>query len=254
MKQLLHFEFRKLFRSKAFYVCVAISIAFILISALTVKAMEPELKKIDPNYQTTYTGLTMLKGAFSNGSISILGGIMIAILVTEDFTSDTLKNVYARGYSRQHVFYAKVVSALVAFLIMLFADMALSVLFGSIMFDGLGAAGENYVGACFATIFLALAYFSIFFAISYLSRKLSLGITLCIVTPLALTLLLSLGDTLISKVADFKLSDYWLDGRLSQMALDNVSGGNILGAFIISVIVIVVMTLLISAVNRKRDN
>ena len=143
MKQLLRFEFRKLFRSKAFYVCCAISVAFILITALTTKALEPELKKLDENYQSVYSGLTMLKDVFSNGQIAILGGIMISILVCEDFTSDTLKNVYARGYTRQHVFYAKVVSTLSAYFIVIFADMLLSVLFGTFMFDGFGTAGSN---------------------------------------------------------------------------------------------------------------
>ena len=253
MKELLRFEFRKLFRSKAFYICTAISIIFILISALTVKAMAEELKKVDPNYNTIYTGLSMIKDVFSNGQIAILGGIMVSILVCEDFTSDTLKNVYARGYSRQNVFFAKVIAVLVAYCVMFFADIVLSLLFGTFMFDGFGTAGANYVGAFFGLLILALAYFTIFFTISYLSRKLSLAITFCIIAPLGVSLLLALGDTLISKVADFKFSDYWIDGRLKQMALTDVEGGQIVGAFVISLIVIAGMTLLVSLVNRKRD-
>lgn len=253
MKQLLHFEFRKLFRSKAFYVCLSISVAFILITALTMKALEPELKKFDENYQSTYTGLSMLKDVFSNGQIALLGGIMIAILVSEDFTSDTLKNVYARGYSRQHVFYAKVISVLSAFFIMLFADMILSILFGTLMFDGFGTTGTNYVGAFFGILMTSLAYFTIFFTISYLCRKLSLAITLCIVGPIAISLLLALGDNLVSKLGDFKFTDYWLDGRLTQMAQENVGGGQIAGAIVISVIVIALFTCLVSLINRHRD-
>ena len=253
MKQLLRFEFRKLFRSKAFYVCVAISIAFILLTVLIVKAMEVELKKVDPNYDTVYTSLSLIKGVFSNGQISILGGIMISILVCEDFTSDTLKNVYARGYSRQSVFGAKLIVSLVAYMIMFFAGVLLSLISGAVLFDGFGTAGANYVGAFIATILLVLAYFSIFFTISYLSRKLSLAITFCIIAPLGVSLLLSLGDVLVAKLGDFKLTDYWIDGRLTQMSQYDVSGGNIIGAVIISLVVIAGMTLLISLVNRKRD-
>lgn len=253
MKQLLRFEFRKLFRSKAFYVCFAISVAFILITALTMKALEPELKKLDENYQSVCSGLTMLKDVFSNGQIAILGGIMISILVCEDFTSDTLKNVYARGYTRQQVFYAKVVSTLSAYFSVIFADMLLSVLFGTFMFDGFGTAGSNYVGAFFGTLFLALAYFAIFFTISYLCRKLALAITLCIVGPIGMSLILALGDNLVSKLGDFKFSDYWLDGRLKQMAQIDVGGGQIAGAIIISVIVIAGFACLVSLVNRHRD-
>lgn len=253
MRQLLRFEFRKLFKSRAFYVCFAISVAFILITALTMKALEPELKKLDENYQSLYSGLTMLKDVFSNGQIAILGGIMIAILVCEDFGSDTLKNVYARGYSRQNVFYAKVVAVLTAYMIMLFADMVLSLLFGTFMFDGFGTAGNNYVGAFFGILFISLAYFAIFFAISYLCRKLSLAITFCIVGPIAMSLLLSLGDTLVSKLGDFKFSDYWLDGRMKQMIQTDVGGGQIAGAIIVSVIVIAGFACLVALINRHRD-
>lgn len=254
MKQLLRFEFRKLFQSKAFYICVAISIAFILITALTMKLIPEDLKNATPGLQTSYTGLTMLKDVYNNGSISILGGVMIAILVTEDFGADTLKNVYARGYTRQNVFYAKAISALTAFLCMLLVDMLLSLLFGSVLFDGFGVAGTNYALAFIATIFLSLAYFSIFFTVSYLFRKLSLGITFCIVIPMATSLLLVLVDTVIANInKDWSISNYWLDGRLAQMARLDVAGGDIAGAFVISILVIASMTLLISLVNRKRD-
>lgn len=253
MKQLLRFEFRKLLRSKAFYVCLAISVAFILITALTVKVMASELTKVDPNYNTTYTGLSMIKDAFSNGSFTILGGIMISILVCEDFSSDTLKNIYARGYSRQNVFFAKLISCLVAFFSVYVIDVLLSLLFGTFLFDGFGTAGTNYVGSLIGIIFLSLAYFVIFFTISYLCRKLSLAITFCIIGPLGMNLLLNLGDTLIKKLGDFKISEYWIDGRLTQMAKADVSGGQIIGAVVISVVVIALMGVLVFLINRKRD-
>ena len=68
-----------------------------------------------------------------------------------------------------------------------------------------------------------------------------------------MNLLLNLGDTLIKKLGDFKISEYWIDGRLTQMAKADVSGGNIIGAVVISVVVIGLMGVLVFLINRKRD-
>lgn len=258
MLNLLKFEFRKLFRSKAFWVCLGLSLGFILLSCIATKALEAAMGTITDEsgnvlVETKIYGTTLLKGSFGSGSVSIIGGVMVAILICEDYVGDTIKNVYSKGYSRDNVFFAKFISGLVAFMIMVLSGMILSFLAGSFLFDGVGQVGENFVGSLFAIIFLAMAYYVIFFGVSILMKKLSSAIAINIVGPLGITLVFTLVDSLL-KIKDFKISEVWIDTRLTQMASVNVVTSDMIGAFIISLIVIAAMGAVSYLVNHKRDN
>lgn len=252
MKQLLRFEFRKLFRAKSFIVCSLISFALILISVLTYKALSGVIN--DPSIiETGYTGLLMLKSSYNNGSVTLIGSIMISLLVCDDYTNDTLKNVYAKGYTKENVFLAKMISSLTAFLIMLLGGMILSFFFGCVFFDGVGEAGSNYAGSMIAIILIALAYFTIFFSIAILLRKLSLSITINIIGPIGMTAILALADSIL-KIKDFSLTSYWLDGRLTELSKLTPETSSVIGGVVVAIVVIAGFFSLGYFIHRKRDN
>ena len=66
----------------------------------------------------TPTSFSLLKGAATSSLTTILA-IFLSIFVTEDYTSDTIKNVYSKGHSRDRVFFAKCISAFAASIIMI---------------------------------------------------------------------------------------------------------------------------------------
>ena len=103
MTDLLHLEFRRLFRAKSFYICTVISLAMILISAATTKVMlnlikveefEQEFGEAMTTALVVPTSFSMLK-TIGSSSLSTILAIFLSIFVTEDYTSDTIKNIYA---------------------------------------------------------------------------------------------------------------------------------------------------------------
>ena len=102
MNNLIKFEFRKLFKSKSFYICLLICIGLVLLSGLTTKIMVESREVID--LPSKYS---MLQGAVSFGNITLISAIYTALFVCEDESSNTLKNIYAKGYTRGNVFISK---------------------------------------------------------------------------------------------------------------------------------------------------
>ena len=257
MAKLLRFELRKLFQNKVFYICIAISLVMIIITTLTFKAFSDliaqaaeETGTLEPS--TIYTSLSLLKSAFSNGNISLVGGVMIAILVSEDYTNDLTKNIYSKGYSREQLYFSKYITYLVAFLIMMIIGMIASFFFGFAL-DGLGTMGENYILSILGIIIIGIAFYTIYFGIAILLKKLGGAIAIGIIGPTVISLLLAMADSFI-KVDNFKMSEYWLDTRVSLLAQDDVSLKVFAISLVIALVVIAAMAVPSFLVNRKRDN
>ena len=145
MKALLKFELRKLLRNKAFFICLGIAVALITISLLINKVIfdsgliEYAEQEIPEEYAEQYAeslsalkesfnGIMMLKNLLANTSnllnnTLVISGITISLIVCEDFTGDTIKNIYSKGYSRTQVYFAKLVSSLIAFMAIILSGM-----------------------------------------------------------------------------------------------------------------------------------
>ena len=261
MTNLLRFEFRKLFKNKAFYICTAVSLFFVLISAITIKSMHDlyytsvviEGGEEPVNSLYGMTGLSMLKSGFSNGALATVGAIMVSLIVVEDYYHDTMKNIYAKGYKKDFVFFSKYIVSLVAFFIGFVLCSLLSLLLGATMFDGIGSAGENYAFSIIGLLFVFLAFHAIFFSVTFLIRKTGGAIALNIVGPSAVTLILTMIDSFI-KDNDFTLTDYWISSLSSELSNKDVELSTCFTALIVSTIVIAIFITISFFVNKKRDN
>lgn len=108
MRKLLQFEFRKLRQQKSFYICCFLLIVFVLLSALLNKIILEH--SADPIQAPTGTdGIT---SALASGNITLIIGIFTALFVCEDFTDGIIKNIYAKGYSRNKVYFSKLIVVL----------------------------------------------------------------------------------------------------------------------------------------------
>ena len=257
MAKLIRFEFRKLFQNKAFYICTAICLAMILITTLTYKAFADLIAQAaeetgTPAPSTNYTSFVLLKSAFSNGSMAMIGGIMTALLVSEDYTNDLTKNIYSKGYSREQLYLSKYVVCLVAFLIMMFVGMLVAFFFGFAL-DGLGTMGDNYILSVLGIILVGIAYFTIFFGVAILVKKTGGSIAICIIGPTVVSLLLTMVDSFIN-IENFNFSDYWLDNRVAMLSAADVEPKVFLITLGIAALFIVAMFIPSFLVNRKRDN
>lgn len=257
MARLIRFEFRKLFQNKAFYICVAISLVMTIIITLTYKAFNDliaqaveETGQIAPS--SNYTSFILLKSSFNNGYVAMIGGVMTALLVSEDYTNDLTKNIYSKGYSREELYISKYVACLVAFLILMLAGMVASFFFGFAL-DGLGQADKNYALSILGIILVGIAYYTIFFGIAILLKKVGGAIAISIIGPTVISLLLAMGDTFLN-LDEFKMSEYWLDSRVTLLAQDEVEVKVFVVTLVIALVLIVAMIIPSFLINRKRDN
>ena len=258
MKNVLHLEFRRLFRSKAFYICILISLALILISAATSKLLlnavntEELPEGVNVSALMVPTGLSMMKGIGSS-SVTMLLAVFVSLFVAEDYTSDTIKNIYSRGYSKTEVFVSKYIVTFVGCTIFIVATALFSLLIGSTFFEGMGSAGTNYVGS-FLTILLCLvAYFTIYFAVAASLQRTGASIGISIFGPMIVGLLFSLFSAML-KIDDVDLGDYWLTDRVTILQQTNVAGKEIWIGCVIAVIVIAAGITIGYFLHKKKES
>ena len=249
------FEFRKLFRNKAFYICLGITLFLLVINAATAKAMAEIMKEameeIGQPYESAYSGLSLVKSVFSNNT-SIIEGVLVTIIVCEDFVGDIVKNIYSKGYSRTQVYFAKLISSLAAFTAVVVAGMIISFMTGVVLFGTIGTVDKSYFPSIICIFLLSWAYFAIYFAIAMLFKKIAPSIILCVIGPTAVTLLLAMADAFLNK-SDFNISDYWISSQMSYQSLSVVENKTIFTSIILSLSLIALFITLSFVLNEKRD-
>lgn len=258
MKNLLRFEYRRLFRAKVFFICMGIAALLVVLSAVTTKVLLTALESAEemtealgaPALQAP-TALALLKGV-GNSSLTLIMAIFVTIFVSEDFSGDIIKNVYSKGYTRESVFFAKYLSSLTGCLIMTLTNALLSLLLGVIFFDGFGAAGKNFAGSLIAILLLIIAFHAIYFAITISLHRTGGSIALAILAPTVISGALMLVDSLL-KSDKYLLSDYWLDGRLNKMAEHDVESVDVVTSIVIALVFIAIALLIGFFVHRKRE-
>ena len=175
----------------------------------------------------------------SNGMLTLIIGIFTAIFVTEDFSCGTIKNIYARGYSRNVVYLSKYIVSTISALIFLGTSLLTCVLISSALFNGPAAYNTTHLNSILLQMLLIIAYNSLFFVISIIIGKLGSSIAFIIVGPSMISLMLTLVDSFLN-MNNIKLNDFWLENCLSSIQTANCSNSTVIGAFTVSIIVIVI--------------
>ncbi len=247
MNNMLKFEFRRLIKSKVFLLCLIVSALGVIVVSVTTKLFIAGMT--DGDSGKVYA-LDLLKNLASN--YSLLAAIFVTLFVCEDYTSETIKNIYSKGYTRPCVFWSKYLSSLAGCLSFILLNIVMEFLLGVIFFDGIGKAGQNYALSILTIILLLLAYHAMYFAFGISIRKTGGAIALSILAPTGIELLLTLADT-VYKNKKFSFFDYWISGRLSAMMDANVAGKEIVAGVIIAVVVIGAFVTASYFVNEQRD-
>ena len=257
MNKLLSLEFRRLLRAKSFYICTAIALIMILISAATSKMLLNIASSEEFNEAFggaaihAPTSLSMLKGVASS-SLTVILAIFLSIFTAEDYSADTIKNIYAKGISRDEVFFSKYVSAIAATLVMFLVCALFSLVMGKAMFGEFGTAGKNYVGSMFAILLSVIAYATIYFTIAICLKKTGASIAISIIGPIVLSLLLTLVNVAI-KSDTINISNYWLDGRMGILEMVDVSGKDLLIGFIVAAVALLGAGAIGFVINRGSE-
>lgn len=201
MKNLLKFEYSKLFKQKSFYVCTILILVFSTIGMLLSRALS---KSLEMDFSPEY----ILLNAFSESNFTMISGIFLVLFVCTDFDNGTIKNIYSRGFSKTKVYFAKLIASFTAIIIMFVITLLFTLIISCILFTGTAEAG-NYILLIFGQLILLLASSSFVIAITFLFKKIGPAITIAILGPILISTLLSLLDAFL-KNNDLSFESYWL--------------------------------------------
>lgn len=249
MKQLLKLECRKLFKRKSFYICGAIMLVLLFLSMLTTNALmdlSPELGTL-----LAVNGVDSMLSSLDSASFVLIISIVTVLAVSDDFDQNTIKNVYAKGYSRIGVYFSKMISAWFGATLLFVAVMLLAFLLGSAFF-GVGTISAKAFGLIGGQFWVMLANVTIFASIALMLRKVGGSIAICIVGTTFIGVILALIDVFI-QIDGFTLSDYWIDGFLVSLTSLSVDGERIAVCLIGATIYLILFFLLGMFVHKKRD-
>lgn len=238
MLKLLKFEFHKLIRQKSTYICILIPFIFLFLGILINK-----LIYMNDNAQIPTT-INILKTSLATTNLTLILAIFIAINVTEDYTEQTIKNIYGKGYSRESVYLTKYIIIILYTLINVIIIYLSSLLIGNIFFE-LGNI-DNLITNLISQAIIILAYSFLSYLIAASFKKTSPAIACSILIPLIITLLFNTLDSLL-KLENIKLANYWLDSFLTN--INNNSNISIIIMAIIYTFIFFVSGLII---NKKQ--
>ena len=253
MKNLLKFEFHKLFRQKSFYICTAIMFAFSFLAVIIIEVLinnaPVDMSELITKPQSCWD---ILLSTIDNSNLILISSIFIAIFICEDFSSGTIKNIYARGFSKSNVFAAKLIVVATAALIMFGVNLIFSLLVG-LIFYGTGPLDIKYIWLILSQIPLVLANTAFTFAICMISKKIGPSIAISILGIMIIGLFFSLADAALT-LDSFKIADLWLDGMLAKLISPAATAAEIERALACCVVYIVSFIVISYNINKKQEN
>ena len=251
MKELLKLQLRKLTKQKSLYICLAIMLALVLLSAVAYKIMMASsisLGDIAPELSDV-TGIFFTLTTLSNADFFIILGIVVAITYCYDYEEHTVKNIFAKGYSRTSLFFSKVISILCATAFMFVCCFVFAFAVGTIFF-GIGEGNLlSMLGLVGIQFLICLAYSAFFVFICTICKKMAVAIAINIVAPLVISLVLMLADSIV-KLSSLKIAGFWLDGMITNLTSLGASLTSILIGVVGAVLYFVIF-IICGAVSSK---
>lgn len=230
MKNLLKFEYHKLFTSKVFYICCILSAALVGVYAITTNEL---LGSTVSNYPTA----DFVVKVMNNSYISIILAIFIAIFACSDFTHETTKVILSKGYSRQNIFLSKLICVLSASLIMFIFSIIIAFIIGTTTYAYTGISTSLFKILCVQAIII-LAFSSLFFMVSMILKKAGSAIAINIVSTMIISVLLMVINQVLN-IKKFSLDSYWLGSLFSNVSAISVSHELLMRGLVCSIIYII---------------
>ena len=235
MLTLLRFEFRKLLRMKAFYICFIISFALLFLTLYTTKLFYDGFS----DYFIPPTNFSMVQEAISNSSILLILAILTSIYVCDDFSNGTIKNIIGKGYSRNNIFLSKyIVSTIYSILFVIIAYLV-SCLLGIIFWDNYASITSLEFSSLLIQLLLVIAYNSIYFTLAFKFTKNGICIALNILGPTIVSLITMFLDAIVDK-DNFTTNKYWIDSIMSSIQYGEILKEDLITSLIAGSIYIVI--------------
>lgn len=245
MGKLISFEFRKLLQQKSFYICFAIVLALIGLSA----AVNANLKDNEA-FAIVFTVASFTKSALTSSSFFMVLGVFVALYCCDDVANNTLKNLYSRGYSRGQVYFSKYIVSLCASI----AAAAVTFLFAFIVGKASANTGESdkLFGSIVCQLLLVVAYHAVFFSLATIIGKVGGSVAINIIGPMLVLTVLTLITSLL-KLDSVNLGDYWLESAINGLTATAIEGKAFIKAVVMSVIYTAAFVPIGYVINKKKE-
>ena len=240
MHRLNRFNIHNLFKQKSFYICTIVLLA---LSILTTVA-EVVAAKLITHKSLILNSNDVITSFLSASSFELFVAIFIALFFTLDVSNGTMKNIIARGFSRESVFKSKFVVIMFGVTLMFIISFILSYIVtfavgGKIVMlnsDTLGKIGINYLNI--------IGIASVYTLISSLVSKASGALVASILTNfLAPTVLFTI-DTLLKLNTNISISKFWISNATNNKGITVI---------IICVAYIVISYILGIIISRRKE-
>ena len=224
MRNLLRFEFRKLLTMKSFWICTAISLFLAFLTFAVIKASlsligdaatqmgELGDTVVIPDVVNSVTVQNVMLSAIDGSSLILLMSIFTIIFVCDDYGKQkTVKNVYAHGFSRTQVFFAKSIVVLAACAAAFLIVYLLVFAFAAVMFP---FGEEAFAFQSIPTQFLAfMANIAFTLFLSFAFKNIALSIVTFLFGPSIVDMILTVidavnGNTGLIKSRSFLFSNF----------------------------------------------
>lgn len=249
MLRLLSAESYKLKKSKSFYISAIVMAALILLmygmitladniqqgkmengtAGITVTTNDTQSETASGSMWDSLGVMEMLQQTFSGNLVSSILAVFVSIFTIYEYGSGMIKNVVGKGCSRTAVFLSKLVSAILAAVIITLIGIAATLLCGR-FFIGAHAFAGNFWPDFFIYIGLQLllvcALAAVYVLVGEASRNLAAGISIGIGIAVFPALLFA-GLDMACKDYGFTPSDFWVETRGANCPLEGFTAGYI---------------------------
>ncbi len=254
MSYLLRSDFYRLIRSKSLYICTLAALALSAINLYTIKwaaNMSGDMGQVYASFLPK-DGITYGLKAFADGNTQIIIGIITAIFVVAEFSHGTMKNVISKGFSRIQIYLSKLITMIVAVLILLFACFLLSTINATMISGTLGDFSWNSLKTLGIELLLNMAVTSIFVFVAMAIKNLGGVIAINILGILSFGPLIF---TLLEYIFDGKITftKYSLFNNISFYIQNSATGLDYLRSAIVAIVYLIVTTALGIYIFIKSD-
>lgn len=245
MGKLICFELRKILRQKSLYICLAIVLGLIGLSAVVNASLEK-----NPEFDILFTVASFTKSALSSSSFFMILGIFVALYCCDDISNNTLKNLYSRGYSRSRVFFSKYVVSLLVSEVLACLCFLFAFLTGRA--SASEAAGANVAGSVFSQLVIVVAYHAVYFSVATIIGKVGGSVAVNIAGPMLILTVLTLITSLL-KLENVSLGDYWLDSAMQGLTAAAVQTKAYVKAVVMGIVYTAVFVPVGYVMNKKKE-
>ena len=192
VKSMLKLDFRRMFKSKLFYILIACALVMPILMTVMMSMMDGSVsvnpqtgvETIMQGPENTWQNIGTLPGEPLGGDeifmmcninmMFMIVAVFVCLFISDDFRSGYAKNLFTVRAKRDEYVFSKTTSGFVCGALMLIAYLVGSILGGAISglsFDLHGLGAGNLVACMLAKIFLMLVFVSIFTLISVAAKQ-----------------------------------------------------------------------------------